>query len=208
MRAGINVLLLSFRTYRRRRLEFKLLWHAIFGTECFRFGAMIGASRVYLRQAHSSKAHSPSSTRLHSICSALHHRSPISAVVFGLDYSPKQHLVLRSGREMKASVAGKPQPLVLLQAWVYCGKPSPAGQVSHNSTSSRFSDTKLMCGRMFVRGLQGSYNLYTPRFGIHIPHGDILLFGACCGQIMYAWLCSPETIPKEYNDWYAVSVQC
>jgi hypothetical protein len=55
--------------------------------------------------------------------------------------------------------------------------------------------------RMFVRGLQGAYNQYTPRFGIHIPHGDLLLFGLCCGQIMFAFLLSPETIPREYNSW-------
>jgi hypothetical protein len=54
---------------------------------------------------------------------------------------------------------------------------------------------------MFVRGLQGSYNLYAPKFGVHVPHGDLLVFGLCCGQIMYAWLVSPETIPREYNAW-------
>ena len=54
---------------------------------------------------------------------------------------------------------------------------------------------------MFVRGLQGSYNFYTPRLGIRIPNGAVLLFGACCGQIMYAWFCAPETIPKEYDNW-------
>lgn len=54
---------------------------------------------------------------------------------------------------------------------------------------------------MFVRGLQAAYNQYTPALGIHIPHGDILLFGLCCGQIMFAFLLSPETIPREYSNW-------
>ena len=63
------------------------------------------------------------------------------------------------------------------------------------------SKRKLMA-RMFVRGLQGSYNHYTPRYGIHIPHGDILLFGLCCGQIMFSFLMSPETMPREYINWY------
>ena len=52
-----------------------------------------------------------------------------------------------------------------------------------------------------MRGLQASYNQYTPHFGIHVPHGDLLVFGLCCGQIMFAWLVSPETMPKEYNAW-------
>lgn len=58
---------------------------------------------------------------------------------------------------------------------------------------------------MFVRGLQGSYNQYAPKFGVNVPHGDLLVFGLCCGQIMYAWLVSPETIPREYNAWYVMS---
>lgn len=45
VRAGVNVLLLVFRTYRRRQLQLQVLRHAIFGAEPFRFGAMIGASR-------------------------------------------------------------------------------------------------------------------------------------------------------------------
>ena len=52
-----------------------------------------------------------------------------------------------------------------------------------------------------MRGLQGTYNHYTPRYGIHIPHGDVLLFGLCCGQIMFAFLMSPETMPREYINW-------
>lgn len=27
-----------------------------------------------------------------------------------------------------------------------------------------------------VRGLQGSYNAFSDRHGIHIPHGDVLVF--------------------------------
>jgi hypothetical protein len=54
---------------------------------------------------------------------------------------------------------------------------------------------------MFVRGLQAAYNQYTPALGISVPHGDVLLFGLCCGQIMFAWLLSPETIPREYANW-------
>jgi hypothetical protein len=61
---------------------------------------------------------------------------------------------------------------------------------------------KLTPLRMFVRGLQGSYNQYTPRLGIHVPHGDVILFGLCCGQIMFSWLFNPETMPVEYNRWY------
>lgn len=65
-----------------------------------------------------------------------------------------------------------------------------------------------MTARMFVRGLQGTYNSYAPVVGINIPHGDVLLFGLCCGQIMFAFLLSPETIPREYNNWCVILAAC
>jgi len=41
-RAGVDVLLMLFRTWRKRRLRFALVRHAIFGEVPLRFGAMIG----------------------------------------------------------------------------------------------------------------------------------------------------------------------
>ena len=58
--------------------------------------------------------------------------------------------------------------------------------------------------RMFVRGLQATYNAHSQRTGFRIPYGDILVFGLSCGQIMFAFLLSPETIPPEYNSWYVL----
>lgn len=58
---------------------------------------------------------------------------------------------------------------------------------------------------MFVRGLQATYNACSQRTGFSIPYGDILVFGLSCGQIMFAFLLSPETIPPEYNSWSVFS---
>lgn len=55
--------------------------------------------------------------------------------------------------------------------------------------------------QMFVRGLQGAWNQYTPQAGVHIPFGNIELFGLCCGQIMFGFLLAPETIPRDYYNW-------
>ena len=55
--------------------------------------------------------------------------------------------------------------------------------------------------QLFVRGLQGSYNALSTRHNFKIPHGDILLFSLCCGQIMYAFLLRPDTIPHSYSTW-------
>jgi hypothetical protein len=47
VRAGVNVLLLLFKALRKKSLRAKLVLHAIFGAEPFRFGAMIGMSHLH-----------------------------------------------------------------------------------------------------------------------------------------------------------------
>jgi len=54
---------------------------------------------------------------------------------------------------------------------------------------------------MFVRGLQGSYNAWSEKRGFKILHGDALVFGLCCAQIMYGFTMRPDTIPKSYFNW-------
>jgi hypothetical protein len=34
-----------------------------------------------------------------------------------------------------------------------------------------------------------------------VPHGDTLLMGACNAQIIYAWMCYPQTLAKSYYNW-------
>ncbi|KAG6817252.1 hypothetical protein H0H93_007381, partial [Arthromyces matolae] len=50
-------------------------------------------------------------------------------------------------------------------------------------------------------GLQGSYNAYSTKRNIHIPHGDVLVFALACGQIVYAFLLRPDTLPHSYSTW-------
>lgn len=42
VRAGFNLLLMLFRRFRRRKIHLRLILHAVFGPEPFRFAAMIG----------------------------------------------------------------------------------------------------------------------------------------------------------------------
>jgi hypothetical protein len=44
--------------------------------------------------------------------------------------------------------------------------------------------------QVFVRGLQGGFNIWTEKSGIKIPNGAMWLFGLSCGQIMYSWFVS------------------
>jgi len=59
----------------------------------------------------------------------------------------------------------------------------------------------IISQQMFVRGLQGSYNAFTTKRGLHVPHGDVLIFSLACGQILYAFLLRPDTLPRSYTTW-------
>ncbi|KAG5651486.1 hypothetical protein H0H81_008486 [Sphagnurus paluster] len=59
----------------------------------------------------------------------------------------------------------------------------------------------VIAQQMFVRGLQGSYNAYTTKRNIKVPHGDVLVFSLACGQILYAFLLRPDTLPRSYSSW-------
>ncbi|WWC70734.1 uncharacterized protein I206_104685 [Kwoniella pini CBS 10737] len=173
VRAGVNVLLTLFRNIRNKRLKLALFRHAIFGQEPFRFGAMLGTFTFL------------NTLTLHILRLAPplgYYKRRLKNGIFNKPtFGPPEREGDEGERRWQAAVAGAVGSLGLL--W--------------ESQSRRTG----VAQQMFVRGLQASYNQYTPRLGIHIPHGDLLVFGACCGQIMFAWLCSPETIPKEYSAW-------
>lgn len=40
--------------------------------------------------------------------------------------------------------------------------------------------------QMFVRGLQGSFNTFSAKHGVSIPHGDVLVFGLWCVYAGYS----------------------
>lgn len=77
-----------------------------------------------------------------------------------------------------------------------------AGAVSGLSVFAERPARRITYGQqLFVRGLQGWYNMLHARGLVHIPNGDVLLFGAACGQIMMAWLSIPESLPSGYRRW-------
>jgi len=61
--------------------------------------------------------------------------------------------------------------------------------------------------QLFVRGLEGTYNVAHSRGKINIPHGAVLTFGMACGQIMYAWLDAPDSLPRGYLSWITKASQ-
>ncbi|SCV72374.1 BQ2448_3911 [Microbotryum intermedium] len=77
-----------------------------------------------------------------------------------------------------------------------------AGAISGAAVWAEKPSRRVTIGQqMMVRGLQGHYNVAKRRGWIDIPHGDVLLFGLACGQIMESWLMSPEALPSGYRRW-------
>ncbi|KAK9896940.1 hypothetical protein P389DRAFT_143247 [Cystobasidium minutum MCA 4210] len=77
-----------------------------------------------------------------------------------------------------------------------------AGALSGLAVLAETKNSRIgIAQQTFVRGLQGWYNILHKRGYINIPHGDVLLFGAACGQIMYSWLVAPEALNPGYRHW-------
>ncbi|KAL7423098.1 hypothetical protein Q5752_002397 [Cryptotrichosporon argae] len=164
VRAGINVLLVLF----RRRLRWRVLRHAVFGAEPFRFGGMIGSfTLLNTLTLHLLRLAPPWS----------YVRRRMKAGLARPSFGPPEREGDEGERRWQAAVAGAVGSLGLL--FETAGRRTGVAQ------------------QMFVRGLQATYN----QLGFDMPHGELLVFGMCCGQIMFAWLLSPETMPKEYSQW-------
>ncbi|TXT15872.1 hypothetical protein VHUM_00375 [Vanrija humicola] len=174
VRAGFNIVLLLFRALRKRpKLRFSMIVRALFGEESFRFGGMIGAfTFLNTLTLHLLRLAPPLSYIRRRIRAGLFRRTT---------FGPPEREGSEGEHRWHAAVAGAVGSLGILV----------------ESAERR----RGVVQQMFVRGLQGSFNQYAPKLGIRIPNGDVLLFGLCCGQIMFAFLLAPETIPREYNNW-------
>ena len=77
-----------------------------------------------------------------------------------------------------------------------------AGAISGLAIMVEKKDSRIsLAQQLLVRGLEGTYNSAHSKGLITIPHGAVLCFGLACGQIMYAWLNQPHTLPKSYISW-------
>jgi len=113
------------------------------------------------------------------------------------------HISLGDRREARLSPSAQ-----VHQSWVrkktrrwhsvLAGAVAGAVAISFEKRSRR----RIFGQQLFVRGLQGSYNSYSEKSGFCIPHGEVVAFALACGQIVYAHLLSPHTLPKSYNRWF------
>ncbi|KAF8432934.1 hypothetical protein L210DRAFT_3412832 [Boletus edulis BED1] len=201
IRAGLNLVLATLRFGKiQKEMRFTLIRHAIFGKDSFRFAAMLGsfvslyklifnALPIILPVTPSSPLPSPfeddeieESVAVSPIEVPLSERQPR----LSLSAQAHQQWVRKKTRRWYAVVAG-----------------AIAGGIA--IMFEKRSRRLIIAQQLFVRGLQGSYNSFTSKRGIHIPHGDVLLFTLCCFQIVYALFSRPETLPRSYTTWLSTA---
>ncbi|KAF9000326.1 hypothetical protein BDQ17DRAFT_1360047 [Cyathus striatus] len=172
IRAAVNMVLALIRIRSvPSKHRFALVRHALLGQDTWRFAAMLGTF-TSLYNPSSSPSSSPPSHEL-----PLHQKGRLSARA-----QAQLLLVRKKTRRWHATLAGA----IAGGLAIMWEKRSRRGIISQ---------------QMFVRGLQGSYNAYSSRHGIHVPYGDVLVFSLACGQIMYAFLMRPDTLPRSYTSW-------
>ncbi|KAJ7496788.1 hypothetical protein FB451DRAFT_1208789 [Mycena latifolia] len=198
IRACLNLFLALLRIRRVPRAQWlALVRHAIFGSDSFRFGAMLGtfaalykfllnALPILIPAVQPSKP-SPFGEKEESqtspdsdLTTPGPHRPPSPR----LSLSAHAHMVhvRQRARRWHSALAG----VISGGFAIFWEKPSRRAVIAQ---------------QVFVRGLQGTYNSLSDKWGISIPYGAVIVFSLACGQIMYAFFLRPDTLPRSYVNW-------
>ncbi|KAH9854900.1 hypothetical protein C2E23DRAFT_816063 [Lenzites betulinus] len=222
LRSGVNFILLLTRIKRiPKRFRLALIRHALFGEDSLRFAAMLGtfvglykfllnALPILLPEPHpDDSTHSRSRSRFRaSVMGAGNNQG--TETPFEEDLPEEAELGLaqrkKAPRHARLSMSAQAHQLWVRKRtrWWYsafAGTAAGAIAILFEKRSRRVG----IAQQMFVRGLQGSFNAMSNKHGFKIPHGDVMVFTLCCGQIMYGFLMRPDTLPSSYNRWIQVA---
>ncbi|KAJ7691575.1 hypothetical protein B0H17DRAFT_934866 [Mycena rosella] len=201
IRASFNLFLALIKLRRVPRAQWlPLLRHAIFGSDSFRFGAMLGTFAALYKFLLNAlpiliPAMHPSTHDLPSTFDK--EEDSESSSDSGLS-TPG----LRGRRPPRLSLSAHAQ-MVLVRKRTRRWHSALAGAISGGLAIlwEKRSRRSVIAQQFFVRGLQGTYNTYSERWGISIPYGAVIVFSLSCGQIMYAFFLRPDTLPRSYVTW-------
>ncbi|KAI0722482.1 hypothetical protein C8Q76DRAFT_615216 [Earliella scabrosa] len=222
IRSGVNFILFLARIKRvPRRYRLSLIRHALFGEDSFRFAAMLGSFvglYKFILNALPLLLPQPEPREgTYNQERALFRQSIKRRTGNSTDLSYDDHTLdeielgppidrTRPSRQARLSASAQAHQVWVRKKtrWWYS---ACAGSIA-GAIAILFEKRSRQVGiaqQMFVRGLQGSFNAMSDKHGFKIPHGDVLIFTLCCGQIMYGFLLRPETLPPSYNRWIQVA---
>ncbi|KAF4619751.1 hypothetical protein D9613_004876 [Agrocybe pediades] len=205
IRACVNVVLALIRIHRvPRDYRLAMIRHAIFGTDTWRFAAMLGTfTSLYKFLINALPILVPAINP--------HYKKGDSAIADDDD-----EVDLEAGRVPAATTLEIPlekrkgrlsltkrAQMIMIRKQTRRWHAALAGAIAGGlaimwETRSRRG---VIAQQMFVRGLQGSYNAFTKKRGLRVPNGDVLVFSLACGQIVYAFLLRQDTLPRSYISW-------
>ncbi|KAI9508117.1 hypothetical protein F5148DRAFT_980304 [Russula earlei] len=214
IRSGVNLVLLLARIKNLPKCgnPFFLIRHALFGPDSFRAAAMLGSFVSLYRIILNSlpillPANVPLRENLHEHGFAVDH-SPSSSSPSPPTLSLPLHISPGEKREARLSSSAQAHQIWVhkkTRRWHSVLAGAVAGTVA--VSFEKRSRQRIIAQQLFVRGLQGSYNAYSEKRGFRVPHGEVLVFALACGQIAYAYLLSPHTLPKSYRYWLDHMIQ-
>ncbi|KAJ7314922.1 hypothetical protein DFH08DRAFT_716104 [Mycena albidolilacea] len=198
IRASFNVFLALIKLRKVPRARwFGLIRHAIFGSDCWRFAAMLGTFAALYKflinalpilipacpstapsEEVDEESTSSTSSPYNGLASpGLRRRAPS----LSLSAHAQMVIVRKRTRRWESALAGAISGLAIF--W------------------EKRSRRVVIAQQLFVRGLQGSYNSYSERSVFSIPYGAVIVFSIACGQIMYAFFLRPDSLPRSYVGW-------
>ncbi|EMD40278.1 hypothetical protein CERSUDRAFT_79950 [Gelatoporia subvermispora B] len=227
IRAGVNFFLLMTRIRKvPKKMRFALIRHAVFGPDSFRFAAMLGSFVAFYKFILNALPiflpepvrHRKSHSRSRSLLRASLLQGAPSDPPFHEDDNPLVEddsevdspgldaSLAQGSRHARLSMSAQAHQVWVrkrTRRWysVLAGAMAGGIAIMFEKRSRRVAIGQ----QMFVRGLQGTYNAFSVKRGFKIPHGDVILFSLCCGQIMYGWLLRPDTLPRSYNHWISTA---
>ncbi|KDR84159.1 hypothetical protein GALMADRAFT_236835 [Galerina marginata CBS 339.88] len=202
IRASINLVLALIRIHRvPRDYRLSMIRHAVFGTDTWRFAAMLGTfTSLYKFLINALPILIPgiSPRNAQSL-----DQSALEDEEDGIDLEARTTLeVPFEKRKGRLSLSRRAQ-LSLIRKQTRRWHAALAGAIA-GGLAIMWEKRGRRIGiaqQMFVRGLQGSYNAFTTKRNLSVPHGDILVFSIACGQILYGFLMRPDTLPRSYTSW-------
>jgi len=212
IRAGVNLILLLTRIRRIPKAQrLSLIQHALFGEDCFRFAAMLGSFvglyKLILNALPIILPHPTSDNDLSCnfraellACKPKEtSNDPFVEVSSVDDVNVARTRAPRQARLSTTAQAHQQWVRKKTRRWysILAGSVAGAAAVGFEKPGRRTT----IAQQLFVRGLQGSYNAFSAKSGYSVPHGDVLLFSLCCGQILYSFLIRPDTLPPSYVNW-------
>ncbi|KAF8627859.1 hypothetical protein AX15_004206 [Amanita polypyramis BW_CC] len=202
IRACVNLVLAFIRLNRvPRDYRFAMVRHAVFGEDTWRFAAMLGTfTGLYKFLINALPSLFPA---INPEIEESRRDAKTNGVRGPTPEDPTRTVEVALHEQKTRLTLSAHAQLLFLRKKTRRWHAALAGAIAGGLAIiwEKRSRREIIAQQLFVRGLQGSYNSFTTKHNIRVPHGDVLVFSLACSQIMYAFLLRPDTLSRPYRSW-------